>query len=403
MSDNYPLVALSEVLTPISRPERVEATNTYRLLGAHWYAEGLYTKDMKTGAEIQADKVYRVEEGDFVYNRLFAWKGSFSLATAGNDGCYVSNEFPCFIVNSARALGQYLWRYFSQETSWDEAFGLSTGGTPTSRNRLKEEKLLTMRIPLPPLAEQRRTVARIEALAAKIAEARGLRQQAMEETGFFIDATARTLLGDVRTPMSEVKDWLASDRDGIQTGPFGAQLDSHDFTDVGVPILTIGNVQYGGLRLDDLKHVSEQKAVMLNRYRVRDGDILFARMGTVGRCCIVPPEAENWLINYHIIRVALDRSKVEPRYVHWIIRASADVETYLNAKIRGATRQGVNSTIVGGLPCRIPPLSEQQRIVSYLDGLQAKVDAVRRLQTETAAELDALLPAVLHRAFRGEL
>jgi type I restriction enzyme S subunit len=48
------------------------------------------------------------------------------------------------------------------------------------------------------------------------------------------------------------------------------------------------------------------------------------------------------------------------------------------------------------------PLPEQRRIVAYFDELQAKVDALRRLQAETGAELDALLPAVLDRAFKGE-
>jgi type I restriction enzyme S subunit len=51
----------------------------------------------------------------------------------------------------------------------------------------------------------------------------------------------------------------------------------------------------------------------------------------------------------------------------------------------------------------VPPLPEQRRIVAYLDVLQAKVDALRRLQAETSAELDALLPAVLDKAFKGEL
>ncbi len=51
----------------------------------------------------------------------------------------------------------------------------------------------------------------------------------------------------------------------------------------------------------------------------------------------------------------------------------------------------------------VPPLPEQRRIVSYLDALQAKVDMLRRLQAETGAELDALMPAVLDRAFKGEL
>ncbi len=52
---------------------------------------------------------------------------------------------------------------------------------------------------------------------------------------------------------------------------------------------------------------------------------------------------------------------------------------------------------------KFPPLPEQRRIVAYLDVLQAKVDALRRLQADTGAELDALLPAVLDKAFKGEL
>ena len=51
----------------------------------------------------------------------------------------------------------------------------------------------------------------------------------------------------------------------------------------------------------------------------------------------------------------------------------------------------------------VPPLAEQRRIVAELDALQAEVDALKRLQAETAAELDALLPAILDRAFKGEL
>ena len=49
----------------------------------------------------------------------------------------------------------------------------------------------------------------------------------------------------------------------------------------------------------------------------------------------------------------------------------------------------------------IPPLPEQRRIVSELDALQAEVDTLEPLQAETTAESDALLPAILDRAFKG--
>jgi type I restriction enzyme, S subunit len=51
----------------------------------------------------------------------------------------------------------------------------------------------------------------------------------------------------------------------------------------------------------------------------------------------------------------------------------------------------------------VPPLADQRRIVAYLDGLQAKVDELRRLQAATQKELDALMPSILAKAFAREL
>ena len=266
-----------------------------------------------------------------------------------------------------------------------------------------DKSVTTLPVLPSPLQAVRKTVIRVKELSAKIEEARSLRQGAIQELTAFIPAMGRKRLGQVKAPVTPLRTWLNGQNDGIQTGPFGAQLSSTEFTISGVPVLTIGNVQYGGLKLDALKFVSEEKADQLARYRIKQGDFLFARMGTVGRCCIVPKEAEDWLINYHIIRVRLDSTRVEPRYIHWAIQASEEVEEYLGEKIRGATREGVNSAIVGGIPCRVPPIPEQLRIIEYLDDLQAKVDAVKKLQEETEEELNALMPSILSRAFTGAL
>src|SRR5450759_1319074 len=126
MSRDLPIVMLQDILSPVSRPDAVVPDRTYRVLGAHWYAQGLYTKDVILGAAIQAKSVFRVEEGDFVYNRLFGWKGAFAVASRDNHGCYVSNEFPCFRVLSDRVDATYLWRYFSRAVVWDEVLSLST-------------------------------------------------------------------------------------------------------------------------------------------------------------------------------------------------------------------------------------------------------------------------------------
>src|SRR5438552_9040166 len=69
----------------------------------------------------------------------------------------------------------------------------------------------------------------------------------------------------------------------------------------------------------------------------------------------------------------------------------------------GTGQPNLNGSKLEKLKVPIAPPAEQRRIVSELDALQAEVDALKRLQAKTAAELDALLPAVLDKAFKGEL
>jgi type I restriction enzyme M protein len=134
----------------VRRPEQVLPDRKYPVLAMAWYAKGLSIKYEKEGSEIKANILYRVEKGDFVYNRLFAWKGAFALVKEDTHNCYVSNEFPCFKIVDDRLVPGFLWCYFAQPMIWDYIEGLSSGTTSTSRLRLKENRLRQFKIPLPP-------------------------------------------------------------------------------------------------------------------------------------------------------------------------------------------------------------------------------------------------------------
>jgi type I restriction enzyme, S subunit len=206
LAEQWQRVPLEDVLEPVCRREPVLSDRTYEILGAHWYAKGLYTKDIRPGGAIRAKHVYKVAAGDFVYNRLFAWKGSFALASSENDGRYVSNEFLCYRLDAQQVDPRFLLYYFSRQQSWSEALGLSTGSTPTSRNRLKENQFLGMRIPLPPLARQSELVAMADEILGRLAGAGELCGKVSAEA----DALCRALLHDgtygaaVDTAMGEV-------------------------------------------------------------------------------------------------------------------------------------------------------------------------------------------------------
>jgi type I restriction enzyme S subunit len=106
-----------------------------------------------------------------------------------------------------------------------------------------------------------------------------------------------------------------------------------------------------------------------------------------------------------MMRLEIDGKQADKRFVHSWLNSPA-VRQYIGRVAKGSspTMKKINQQSVMNIPFPIRlPIQEQLRIVAHMEDLQAKLDALKRHQAETAAELDALLPAVLERAFRGEL
>lgn len=394
----WPQVRLGEVLRPVSRPESVRTDATYRLLGAHWYALGLYVKDVAPGSSIQATKLYRVCEGDFVYNRLFAWKGAFAMASQEDEGCFVSNEFPCFQIVSERLDGRYLWRYFSRLPAWNEALGLSTGGTPTSRNRLKEENLLAMEIPLPPIDEQRRVVTRIQQLEAKIVAAQHIRATGPDGVALLSAEVGRSFKDLGRSAAvrqfrefephvtSGPRNW------GSRVVPSGVRF--YRAQDVG----SNSQISDSNKAFIALPDSDQGRSAWL-----QPGDLMLVITGaTVGRCALFTENAEPGYVNQHVAICRFSHPNLDPRFVLWGLRGPSGQEQLLGQRY-GQGKPGLNLNNIRAIKLPIPDMAEQVRIVDYLDRVEARVNALDGLRDRTDTELSALLPAVLDRAFRGEL
>lgn len=163
----WPLVKLEDLLEQIDRMERVNPDASYHLLGVRLEGNGPFIRETVTGTETSAGRLNQVKSGDFIYSRLFAWRGAFGVITDAMDGCFVSNEFPIFRTNQERLEVGYLARWFQLPSVWRKVEENCTGSTPTTRNRFKEQFFFDLEIPLPPLTKQQAIVARLDALAEK--------------------------------------------------------------------------------------------------------------------------------------------------------------------------------------------------------------------------------------------
>ena len=204
----WPTVRLGEVLRRVERFEPREEFTEYPFAGTYSFARGIFVGERKLGSSFALPKIQRFRAGDFIYCKIMAWEGAFGIAPKETDNCVMSGAFVVYELNRERIDEKFLDYFFKVPDNW-RSIGSQSSGTNVRRQSLHPSKFEKAEIPLPPLAEQRRVVARIEALAAQIHEARTLRHQAAEEAEALIPRATSALLDDSRWELSQLGEILA--------------------------------------------------------------------------------------------------------------------------------------------------------------------------------------------------
>jgi type I restriction enzyme, S subunit len=384
--------ALAEVLQPVSRPEPVEGDRSYRLLGAHWYAKGLYTKDTKRGDQIQAGTLYRVHQGDFVYNRLFAWMGSFALASAENDRCYASNEFRCFEIDTSRVEPKFLYYYFARKTAWNQALGLSSGSTPTSRNRLKDDQFLGIRIPVPSLQTQREAVQLVDAVLARLDEADGRGHDVATELEAFWRALLRS-----RRELLELEAGSVQPIGNLLTVTSGGtpSRDAAHYWDGDVPWVKSGELLDGDI-YDSEEHITKAALAESSVKVFPVGTILVAMYGqgqTRGRTGrLMLPATTNQACCALLPRPEL----LAPKFVQFWLRS---LYAELRLEARAGAQPNWNASTIKAIRIAVPPMPKQLDVVARFEDVETKWKQLGSLRDDGALLADALRRSVLESLF----
>jgi type I restriction enzyme S subunit len=339
--------------------------------------------------------------GDLVISGINAAKGAIAIYGPENSEPIAATiHYGAFTPKPDRADLKFLWWFFRSQVFRELLNEHVPGGIKTE---LKSKRFLPIPIPLPPLAEQRRVVARIESLATQIHEARTLRQQAAEEGEALLVSFRRAAFGESSQP-----DWipLSNYLEGIVNGKSPATEGRRAASDEWA-VLKVGAVSFGVFDDQANKALPVSYAVPPSM-EVRTGDFIMSRANTVelvGACALVRKTRPKLMLSDKTFRfVFREPRKIVPEYLEQVLK-SPPLREQIERGASGTSPTMKNISKEKVLALRLPPfaLAEQRRIVAELDALQSEVDALKRLQAETAAELDALLPAILDRAFKGEL
>lgn len=193
--------------------------------------------------------------------------------------------------------------------------------------------------------------------------------------------------------MLRIKDYTTKVGSGV-TPRGGAET----YLDEGIPLFRSQNVTNDGFLMDDIAFISEEVDESMKGTRVKPGDVLLNITGaSIGRCYYTSDDFERGNVNQHVCIIRPKKNKVKSEYLHYCIISDMG-QQQIDLTQTGANREGLAVEDIKGFTFNIPSLSEQQRIVDYLDEKLAKINsriAVLEKQQDAYARLKK---SVIHQA-----
>jgi len=383
MSVAWPTVPLGEVARLDLNRESIDPSKTYAMVGVLSFARGLFEREPIENGNTSYKHFLRLKPDHIVMSQLFGWEGALALSNDRFAGKYLSPQFPTFLSDERRLDRKFLGWLMRRPSFWSD-LGTRASGMGDRRRTLNPDAFFACQIPLPSLDEQRRIVARIEELAAKVEEARRLRHNLQRE----ILALPRALLSHQSSHRKiRVGEFVALRPPNVKVDP----LEEYHFAGV----YSFGRGVFRGHR----KLGNEFAYPKLTRLQA--GNFVYPKlMAWEGALGIVPPECDGLVVSTEFPVFEIDDKVILPEVIDTYFR-SPEVWPGLSGQSGGTNvrRRRLNPTDFLNLQIPWPDPAVQTAIRQCV----SRVSAIRALQSETAAELDAMLPAILDKAFNGEL
>lgn len=394
----FPHVRFSTFLAYRKQFIQIDDTQLYKRARVQLHWKGIVLRDEVEGALVKTKDQQIARQGELLVAEIDAKVGGVGIVPPELDSAIVSSHYFLFEIDESKCLRLWL-DWFIRSGGLTNQF--SARGS-TNYAAIRPHHVLDCEVPLPALGEQRSIVARIEELAARIEKARTLRQEAASEAQALIDSTRRSLFGEAPGP-----DWIPLGRyvAEIENGK-SPQCESRPASSEEWGVLKVGAISFGTF------NDSENKALPLGlqfdpRYQVRPGDFLMSRANTTelcGACAIVTHTRQRLLLSDKTFRFHFEpNAEIIPQWLDNAMKSRA-LRDQIERGATGTSPTMKNISKEKVLALLLPPhsLSEQSRIVAHLDQLQTHGNSLQKLQSETTAGLDALMPSILSKAFRGE-
>lgn len=375
----WPLVPLGELLSPNTDRVHLDPDQTYAQVTARLWGKGLALRGRVKGSEIAAAQQNRVSTNQFVISKIDARHGAFGIVPPELDGAVVSNDFPAFNVDPAKALPEYI--AWVARTSWFIAICKRASEGSTNRVRLKESRFLGQSIPLPTTMEQRAIVGRLDRAANTMV----MRRNAVADVTAEIEATlraafARIIADSPRVAMGDIAPLV---RRPVTIDPDGS------YPELGVRSF--------GKGLFEKPDLIGAELTWQSLYRIEEGDLVFSNIKAwEGAFAVAEREHHGKHGSHRYLTCVPDAGRATAPFLWYYLQSKEGLYQVGKASAGSADRNRTLATKrLQAIKVPVPSLDAQL----WFDSLQGKSRAAKAAQAEATAHLDQLLPAMLNGVF----
>jgi len=344
---------------------------------------------------------YKLDEGDL----LFARSGSVGATILIKEKPPYDTVFASYLIrvrlNKSLIYPEFLY-LFTRSPSGQEQL-IPRGATQKNINAKFIQSLL---IPLPPLDEQKRIVARVEELMSRIKEAKKLREETKKQTEILWQSVLAETFPQPGTQLPKGWRWVRLNEitKVLESGkrPKGGVKNIAN----GIPSIGGEHITWdGGFDFANIRYVPYEFYQSMRKGKINKGDILIVKDGaTTGKTAYVSEDFpfKDACINEHVYILRIYENLAISQFVFLFLMSSSG-QTQLKNTFHGAAQGGINSEFINQVTIPLPPLEEQKRIANYLQEVHEKIQELKEVQAKTEEEIKLLEQSILEKAFRGEL
>jgi len=166
--DNYDNIAIGSILKPKKTPIKILPDKTYKQITVKMNGKGAVLRKEIKGSAVKTKSQFLATTGDFIMSKIDARNGAFGIVPSELENAIVTQDFPLFTVDTSVMLPEFL-NVVIQSPQFIKICQTTSIGT-SNRRRIKIDKFLKSRIPLPNIEEQRLFLEKIKLLNSKIEE-----------------------------------------------------------------------------------------------------------------------------------------------------------------------------------------------------------------------------------------